>query len=288
MYTYLHDIASKLFRCDRETPGDRERDPLGEGDNTSLLARWQYIVRLAQWLYNKGLLDRHDFLKYLIEFLESTALRQHHPTDEPLRLLLPLVVQFLPDITGCLSLARPLAKVCVKRFTSLYNNGEKMAGNLKKCWETDPEAVTKMLEAVEAGEAEVPSSPVHSVPAVQRSSRRSQSIKQEDMDTMPPPTIPSLLGKPPEDSAEGVSKETLSSGSVTRRQSAAAEAEGAPALCGACLASSEGGMHTFLVTQVTAPLAVLLAKCPSTMVASFSVMVVSFSVMVVSQCLLLL
>ena len=52
-------------------------------------------------MYNKGLLDRHDFLKSLIDFLESTTLRQHHPTDEPLRLLLPLVVQFLPDITGC-------------------------------------------------------------------------------------------------------------------------------------------------------------------------------------------
>ena len=119
MYGYLHDIASKLFRVDRETPGDRDRDPLGEGDSTSLMARWQYIVRLSQWMYNKGLLDHHDFLKSLVEFLKSTTLRQHHPSDDPLRLLLPLVVQFLPDITGCLSLARPLAKVCVKRFTSL-------------------------------------------------------------------------------------------------------------------------------------------------------------------------
>ena len=227
MYGYLHEIASKLFRGDRETPGDRDRDPLGEGDTTSLVARWQYIVRLSQWMYNKGLLDRHDFLKSLIDFLESTTLRQHHPTDEPLRLLLPLVVQFLPDITGCLSLARPLVKVCVKRFTTLYNTGEKTASSLRRCWETDPDAVTKMLEAVEAGEAEVPSSPIHSVSALQRSVRRSQSIKQEDMDTMPPPTIPSLLGKTPEDSAEGVSKETLSSGNVSRRQSLATEAEGA-------------------------------------------------------------
>ena len=228
VYGYLHDIASKLFRGDRETPGDRDRDPLGEGDSTSPMARWQYIVRLSQWMYNKGLLDHHDFLKSLVEFLESTTLRQHHASDDPLRLLLPLVVQFLPDITGCLSLARPLAKVCVKRFTSLYNSGEKTSNNLRRFWESDPDAVSKMLEAVEVGEAEVPSSPVHSVSALHRSSRRSQSAKQEDMDTMPPPTIPSLLGKPQEDSGEGVSKETLSSGNVTRRQSeATTETEGA-------------------------------------------------------------
>ena len=64
------------------------------------------------------------------------------------------------------------------------------------------------------------------------SSRRSQSAKQEDMDTMPPPTIPSLLGKPQEDSGEGVSKETLSSGNVTRRQSeVTTETEGAGHIC---------------------------------------------------------
>ena len=227
MYGYLHDIASKLFRGDRETLGDRDRDPLGEGDSTSPMAQWQYIVRLSQWMYNKGLLDHHDFLKSLVEFLESTTLCQHHLSDAVLRLL-PLVVQFLPDITGCRSLARPLAKVCVKRFTSLYNSGEKTSNNLRWIWESDPDAVSKMLEAVEVGEAEVPSSPVHSVSALHRSSRRSQSAKQEDMDTMPPPTIPSLLGKPQEDSGEGVSKETLSSGNVTRRQSeATTETEGA-------------------------------------------------------------
>ena len=97
VYGYLHDIASKLFRVDRETPGDRDRDPLGEGDSTSLMARWQYIVHLSQWMYNKGLLDHRDFLKSLVEFLESTMLRQHHPSDDPYRLLLPLVVQFLPE-----------------------------------------------------------------------------------------------------------------------------------------------------------------------------------------------
>ena len=47
-----------------------------------------------------------------------------------------------------------------------------------------------------------------------------------------PPTIPSLLGKPQEDSGEGVSKETLSSGNVTRRQSeATTETEGASHIC---------------------------------------------------------
>ena len=88
-----------------------------------------------------------------------------------------------------------------------------------------------------AGEdLEVTNSPLFTTPVKTPKSHRSahastptkslSSKGSDSMDTMPPPTIPSLLGKAPGDSEQGVSKETLSSGSVARRRSTAGDQEG--------------------------------------------------------------
>jgi hypothetical protein len=240
---YLRENASRIFSSSVQ---DREKNESGaDGDTSSSQAKWKYSVRLANWMYETGLLDRHDFLKWLIDFMEMTCIRQHHPNEEPLCCLLPLVVHYLEDITKCIPLSRQLIKICVKKFTTIHNTGEKHTLNLRKCWEVDKDVVMRVFETADGQnsstsgsgsgtvgeEGEAVNSPQITTPVKTPKSHRAlgthastptkslSSKSGESMDTMPPPTIPSLLVKPQGDSVEGVSKETLSSGSVLRRKS---------------------------------------------------------------------
>ena len=247
---YLRENASRIFSSSVQ---DREKSESGaDGDTSSSQAKWKYSVRLANWMYETGLLDRHDFLKWLIDFMEMTCIRQHHPNEEPLCCLLPLVVHYLEDITKCIPLSRQLIKICVKKFTTIHNTGEKHTLNLRKCWEVDKDVVMRVFETADgqnsstsgsgsgtAGEeGEAVNSPQITTPVKTPKSHRAlgthastptkslSSKSGESMDTMPPPTIPSLLVKPQGDSGEGVSKETLSSGSVLRRKSITGDVDG--------------------------------------------------------------
>ena len=69
---YYMTLLPSRFEAREKPPVTVTTTPRG-GDTTSLLAWWQYVVRPYQWMYNKGLLDCHDFLKSLIDFLENTT-----------------------------------------------------------------------------------------------------------------------------------------------------------------------------------------------------------------------
>ncbi|CAH0406083.1 unnamed protein product [Chilo suppressalis] len=78
------------------------------------LKLWNYCCRLAKYLLDEGLLDRHDFLTWIIELLDKRA-----PEDGLLRLFLPLALQHMGEFVCCEGLSRRLATSCAKKAASI-------------------------------------------------------------------------------------------------------------------------------------------------------------------------
>ncbi|XP_063890772.1 mediator of RNA polymerase II transcription subunit 12 isoform X1 [Helicoverpa armigera] len=91
------------------TPGGSEST-----DWRQALKLWNYCTRLAKYLLDEGLLDRHDFLTWIIELLDKRA-----PDDGLLRLFLPLALQHMAEFTCCESLSRRLATSCAKKAAAI-------------------------------------------------------------------------------------------------------------------------------------------------------------------------
>lgn len=78
------------------------------------LKLWNYCCRLAKYLLDESLLDRHDFFTWIIELLDKRA-----PDDGLLRLFLPLALQHVSEFVNCESLSRRLATTCAKKAAAI-------------------------------------------------------------------------------------------------------------------------------------------------------------------------
>ncbi|CAH4017296.1 unnamed protein product [Pieris brassicae] len=78
------------------------------------LKQWNYCCRLAKYLLDEGLLDRHDFLSWIIELLDKRTL-----DDGLLRLFLPLALQYMCEFVCCEGLSRRLATTCAKKSAAI-------------------------------------------------------------------------------------------------------------------------------------------------------------------------
>ncbi|XP_072935735.1 mediator of RNA polymerase II transcription subunit 12 isoform X2 [Epargyreus clarus] len=99
------------------SPGNSGSSTPGSGDSTDwrqALKYWNYCCRLARYLLDEGLLDRHDFLTWIIELLDKRA-----PDDGLLRLFLPLALQYMCEFVCCESLSRRLATTCAKKAAAI-------------------------------------------------------------------------------------------------------------------------------------------------------------------------
>ncbi|XP_068629231.1 mediator of RNA polymerase II transcription subunit 12-like isoform X2 [Battus philenor] len=90
---------------------------LGSGESTDwrqALRLWNYCCRLARYMLDEGLLDRHDFLTWIIELLDKRT-----PEDGLLRLFLPLALQHMNEFVCCEGLSRRLATSCAKKAAAI-------------------------------------------------------------------------------------------------------------------------------------------------------------------------
>ncbi|XP_062528646.1 mediator of RNA polymerase II transcription subunit 12 isoform X2 [Bombyx mori] len=90
------------------TPGNESTDW------RQALKLWHYCCRLAKYLLDEGLLDRHDFLTWVIELLDKRM-----PDDGLLRLFLPLTLQHMNEFVDCEGLSRRLATTCAKKAAAI-------------------------------------------------------------------------------------------------------------------------------------------------------------------------
>jgi mediator of RNA polymerase II transcription subunit 12 len=83
-----------------------------------LYKNWQYSTQLAQSLFEEGLLDKNEFLYWLIDLIEKVK----SPEEIMLRILLPIILQYIDELTQSELLSRRLAYYVCKKIGQLVND----------------------------------------------------------------------------------------------------------------------------------------------------------------------
>nr|XP_033799825.1 mediator of RNA polymerase II transcription subunit 12 [Geotrypetes seraphini] len=77
------------------------------------LKQWEYNEKLALFMFQDGMLDRHEFLTWVLECFEKIRPGE----DELLKLLLPLLLRYSGEFVQSAYLSRRLAYFCTRRLT---------------------------------------------------------------------------------------------------------------------------------------------------------------------------
>ncbi|XP_073983833.1 mediator complex subunit kohtalo isoform X3 [Rhodnius prolixus] len=87
-------------------------------DQKLALKLWHYNIQLTRYLYQEGLVDRHELIQWTLDLLDRY---KNLPTTEDgsLRLVIPVLLQYLEEFTQNELAARKLATVCVHRLALL-------------------------------------------------------------------------------------------------------------------------------------------------------------------------
>ena len=82
--------------------------------------QWNYCVQLCKYMYEEGLLDKHEFLNWILDLLDKT---KSQPQDDGiLRIHLPLTLQYMSDFVQSERLSRRLAFQAAKKLSHLLNS----------------------------------------------------------------------------------------------------------------------------------------------------------------------
>lgn len=82
-----------------------------------LLKSWHYTTRLAYSLYEEGLLDKHEYLVWVLDQLEKIKSTE----DTMLKIVLPLVMQYIEEFTHSEYLSRRLSYYACKKLNLLVS-----------------------------------------------------------------------------------------------------------------------------------------------------------------------
>ncbi|OQV12637.1 Mediator of RNA polymerase II transcription subunit 12-like protein [Hypsibius exemplaris] len=89
-------------------------------DYDTLTKQWKYIYGLAHYMYEEGLLDRHEVCNWFVEIAEKLLRTSEKPADRGIfKLLVPNMLNFVQDIASSVILSRRLAAVCVKYLVGI-------------------------------------------------------------------------------------------------------------------------------------------------------------------------
>lgn len=84
------------------------------------LKQWNYCTQLCKYMFEEGLLDKHEFLTWIIELLDK--LRTQPSEDGILKLYLPLTLSYMQDFVLSERLSRRLAYLAAKKLSSMLND----------------------------------------------------------------------------------------------------------------------------------------------------------------------
>lgn len=91
-----------------------------ESDHKIAQRQWTYCVQLAKYMYEEGLLDRQEYLNWILELLDKM---KSQPSDDGiLKLFLPLALQYLDEFVQSELLSRRLAFLCAKKLSYMCNS----------------------------------------------------------------------------------------------------------------------------------------------------------------------
>ncbi|XP_072474419.1 mediator of RNA polymerase II transcription subunit 12-like protein isoform X5 [Notamacropus eugenii] len=87
-------------------------------DVEQALKQWEYNEKLAFYMFQEGMLERHEYLTWILDVLEKIR-----PVDDDLlKLLLPLMLQYSEEFVQSAYLSRRLAYFCARRLSLLLND----------------------------------------------------------------------------------------------------------------------------------------------------------------------
>ncbi|XP_067647915.1 mediator of RNA polymerase II transcription subunit 12 isoform X2 [Eurosta solidaginis] len=113
-------------------------------DCRNALKYWKYCTRLCKYMHEELLLDRQEFLNWILELLEK--MRTQASFDVSLKkLILVFTLQYMSDFVQSERLSRKLALLVTKNLTQLMeSNAETMVYNKSECSGANTEA--KLVE----------------------------------------------------------------------------------------------------------------------------------------------
>lgn len=98
--------------------------PNAQDEQKLAVKQWSYCTNLSKYMYEEGLLDRQEFLNWVIDLLDK--MRAQPSDDGVMRLFLPLAMQYMVDFVQSERLSRRLAylvckKILLMLITSMEN-----------------------------------------------------------------------------------------------------------------------------------------------------------------------
>uniref|UniRef100_A0A7N6AXK2 Mediator complex subunit Med12 domain-containing protein n=1 Tax=Anabas testudineus TaxID=64144 RepID=A0A7N6AXK2_ANATE len=118
---YLWEQLQKVAEFYRQFPnqGCSSPPPATPADVETAMKQWEYNEKLAMFMFQDGMLDRHEFLTWVLECFEKVRPGE----DELLRLLLSLLLQYSGEFVQSAYLSRRLAYFCTRRLNLMLSDG---------------------------------------------------------------------------------------------------------------------------------------------------------------------
>ncbi|XP_078266596.1 mediator of RNA polymerase II transcription subunit 12-like protein isoform X3 [Rhinoraja longicauda] len=104
---YYHGSGGQIPAATAAVPAEVEQ----------AIKQWEYNEKLAFYTFQDGMLERHEYLTWILEVLEKVK----PADDELLKLLLPLMLQYSEEFVQSAYLSRRLAYFCAKRLSALLS-----------------------------------------------------------------------------------------------------------------------------------------------------------------------
>lgn len=99
-----------------------------QDDYKVALKQWNYCTQLCKYMFEEGLLDRQEFLNWILDLLDK--MRTQPSDDGLLKLFLPLTMQYMSDFIQSERLSRRLAYLVCKKLAHLMESKEQSVGSI--------------------------------------------------------------------------------------------------------------------------------------------------------------
>ncbi|NXL92328.1 MD12L protein, partial [Alectura lathami] len=115
---YLREQLAKVAEFYHVTSSQGNSSVAVPQEMEQALKQWEYNEKLSFYMFQEGMLERHEYLTWILDVLEKIR-----PTDdELLKLLLPLMLQYSEEFVQSAYLSRRLAYFCARRLALLLGD----------------------------------------------------------------------------------------------------------------------------------------------------------------------
>nr|XP_033813858.1 mediator of RNA polymerase II transcription subunit 12-like protein isoform X2 [Geotrypetes seraphini] len=115
---YLREQLAKIAEFYHSTLNQGNSGAVLPQEVEQAMKEWEYNEKLAFYMFQEGMLERHEYLTWILDVLEKLR----PADDELLKLLLPLMLQHSEEFVQSTYLSRRLAYFCARRLSLLLSD----------------------------------------------------------------------------------------------------------------------------------------------------------------------